>query len=202
MISDPGKELVSIARDAGVVLTTSAALAYASGYLVVRSRAHALGTDPGVAARGQAGHLVAALAAEAAPLGGGLRGDRGDGSGEVTGPVTGGQRLVGQGDAAVADIDARARDERFHLPGGAPAERAGPGDEAILVPAPAPAAAPAGGLDDLVHALMAEAKCGGHLAERSAREMKSADGAVKIRLRDLGGVLGLDETRLGRLRLT
>jgi hypothetical protein len=47
MISDPGKELVSVARDAGVVLTTSAALAYASGYLVVRSRAHALGTDPG-----------------------------------------------------------------------------------------------------------------------------------------------------------
>ena len=41
-----------------------------------------------------------------------------------------------------------------------------------------------------------------HLAGASLREMKSADGAVKIRLRDLGGVLGLDETRLGRLRLT
>ena len=166
------------------------------------TQAQALGTDPGVAARGQAGHLVAALAAEAAPLGLGLGGDRGDGAGERAGRVTGGQRPVGQGDAAVADVDAGARDELFHFPGGTPAERAGPGDEAILVPAPAPAAAPAGGLDDLVHALMAEAKCGGHLAERSAREMQSTDGAMKIRLRYVGGVLGLDETRLGRPRLT
>jgi hypothetical protein len=47
MISHPGRELVRTVRDAGVVLTTSAALAYASGYLVLRSRAHALGTDPG-----------------------------------------------------------------------------------------------------------------------------------------------------------
>lgn len=41
--------LLEAAKNVGVVLTSSAALAYAAGYLALRARAHALGTDPGFA---------------------------------------------------------------------------------------------------------------------------------------------------------
>jgi hypothetical protein len=39
--------LVAGAKDVGVMLTSASAVAYASGYLALRARAHALGTDPG-----------------------------------------------------------------------------------------------------------------------------------------------------------
>jgi hypothetical protein len=39
--------IVDWAKNAGVVLTATSAAAYACGYLVIRARAHALGTDPG-----------------------------------------------------------------------------------------------------------------------------------------------------------
>jgi hypothetical protein len=52
-----------------------------------------------------------------------------------------------------------------------------------------------------MHALMAEAERGGDLAERRTGQMQAADGPVEFRPRDLGGVLGLDEIRLGDLRL-
>src|SRR5689334_15872980 len=100
----------------------------------------ALGADPGVVGRGQAGHLVAALAAEAALLGYGLRGDQRDGGGGGSSRHSGGDRLAGQGDAAITDEDAGARDERLHLLGGAPAERAGPGAGRLGRLAPASAA--------------------------------------------------------------
>src|SRR5689334_16227417 len=106
----------------------------------------ALGADPGAVGSGQAGNLVPALAAEAALFGDGLLGDRHDG-GRGAGRLTGGDRLVGQGDAAIADIDAGARDKRLHLLGGAPTERARAGTGSLGALAPAPAAA--GGLHDL-----------------------------------------------------
>lgn len=43
----PGSELAEAAKNAGIVLTAASGAAYACGYLVVRARAHALGTDPG-----------------------------------------------------------------------------------------------------------------------------------------------------------
>ncbi|HVH84659.1 MAG TPA: hypothetical protein VM713_10115, partial [Steroidobacteraceae bacterium] len=43
----PTRDLLHIAQTVGVVLTSASALAYASGYFVLRARAHALGTDPG-----------------------------------------------------------------------------------------------------------------------------------------------------------
>jgi hypothetical protein len=39
--------LVENAKSVGIVLTSASAVSYASGYLALRSRAHALGTDPG-----------------------------------------------------------------------------------------------------------------------------------------------------------
>jgi hypothetical protein len=39
--------LVENAKNVGVVLTSASAVSYAGGYLALRSRAHALGTDPG-----------------------------------------------------------------------------------------------------------------------------------------------------------
>ena len=48
---------------------------------------------------------------------------------------------------------------------------------------------------------MAEAECGGDLAERRTGQVQAADRAVEFRPRDVGGVLGLDEVRLGDLRL-
>ena len=39
-------DVVAQAKNIGVVLATASALAYASGYLALRARAHALGTDP------------------------------------------------------------------------------------------------------------------------------------------------------------
>lgn len=39
-------DLVENAKNVGIVLTSASAASYASGYLVLRSRAHALGTDP------------------------------------------------------------------------------------------------------------------------------------------------------------
>jgi hypothetical protein len=39
--------LVENAKNVGIVLTSASAVSYASGYLALRSRAHALGTDPG-----------------------------------------------------------------------------------------------------------------------------------------------------------
>ena len=159
----------------------------------------ALGADPGAVGRGQTGHLVTALAAEAALLGHGLRGDRRDGGAGGPGRLAGGDRLAGHRDAAIADVDAGARDERLHLLGGAPAERAGPGAGPFGGLAPGPAAA--GALHDLVYALVAEAERGGDLAERRAGQVQAADGPVEFRPRALGGALGLDEIRLGDLRL-
>src|SRR6516162_10971268 len=66
----------------------------------------ALGADPGAGGRGQAGHLVAALAAEAALLGSVLHGDRFDDGRGRPGRLTGGDRLAGHGDAAITDVDA------------------------------------------------------------------------------------------------
>jgi hypothetical protein len=40
-------DVVESAKNVGVVLTSASAVAYASGYLALRSRAHALGADPG-----------------------------------------------------------------------------------------------------------------------------------------------------------
>src|SRR6187397_1427807 len=40
-------EAVETAKNVGVLLTAGSGVAYACGYLVVRGRAHALGTDPG-----------------------------------------------------------------------------------------------------------------------------------------------------------
>ena len=40
-------DLVENAKNVGVVLTSASAASYAAGYLALRSRAHALGTDPG-----------------------------------------------------------------------------------------------------------------------------------------------------------
>src|SRR5215470_17390350 len=40
-------DLVENAKNVGIVLTSASAASYASGYLALRSRAHALGTDPG-----------------------------------------------------------------------------------------------------------------------------------------------------------
>lgn len=40
-------ELAEAAKNAGVALTTASAMSYACGYLVIRARAYALGTDPG-----------------------------------------------------------------------------------------------------------------------------------------------------------
>ena len=40
-------DLVENAKNIGVVLTSASAASYAAGYLALRSRAHALGTDPG-----------------------------------------------------------------------------------------------------------------------------------------------------------
>lgn len=47
MTDTPSRDLQHTAQTVGVVLTSAAALAYASGYLALRARAHALGTDPG-----------------------------------------------------------------------------------------------------------------------------------------------------------
>lgn len=47
-------EIAESAKNAGVVLTTLSGAAYACGYLVVRARARALGTDPGFALVDQA----------------------------------------------------------------------------------------------------------------------------------------------------
>src|SRR5207237_7047877 len=90
-------------------------------------------------------------------------------------------------------------DERLHLLGGAPAERARPGAGGLG--AFAPAAAAACRLHDLVHALMAETERGGDLAQRRARQVQAADRPVEFRPRDVSGVLGLDELRLAYLRL-
>jgi hypothetical protein len=49
-----GSEIVESAKNAGVVLTVLSGAAYACGYLVVRARARALGTDPGFALIDQA----------------------------------------------------------------------------------------------------------------------------------------------------
>ena len=40
-------DLVENAKNVGIVLTSASAASYAAGYLALRSRAHALGTDPG-----------------------------------------------------------------------------------------------------------------------------------------------------------
>jgi hypothetical protein len=48
---------------------------------------------------------------------------------------------------------------------------------------------------------MAEAECGCDLAERRAGQVQAADRPVEFRPRDVGGVLGFDELRLGDLRL-
>jgi hypothetical protein len=48
---------------------------------------------------------------------------------------------------------------------------------------------------------MAEAERGGDLAERRTVKMQTPDGPVEFRPRDVGGVLGFDEIRLGDLRL-
>jgi hypothetical protein len=40
-------EIVDWVKNAGIVLTATSGAAYACGYLVIRARAHALGTDPG-----------------------------------------------------------------------------------------------------------------------------------------------------------
>ena len=56
------------------------------------AQCQALGADPGAVGRGQAGRLVAALAAEAALLGDGLRGDRRDGGGGGPRRLVGGDR--------------------------------------------------------------------------------------------------------------
>lgn len=45
--NSPNHDLLHTAQTIGVVLTSASALAYASGYFVLRARAHALGTDPG-----------------------------------------------------------------------------------------------------------------------------------------------------------
>jgi hypothetical protein len=44
---DKPAALVETAKNISVVLTSAAALSYAGGYLALRARAHALGTDPG-----------------------------------------------------------------------------------------------------------------------------------------------------------
>jgi hypothetical protein len=49
-----GSEIAASAKNAGVVLTVLSSAAYACGYLVVRARARALGTDPGFALIDQA----------------------------------------------------------------------------------------------------------------------------------------------------
>ena len=49
-----GSEIAETAKNAGVVLTALSGAAYACGYLVVRARARALGTDPGFALIDQA----------------------------------------------------------------------------------------------------------------------------------------------------
>jgi hypothetical protein len=40
-------DLVENSKNVGIVLTSASAVSYAGGYLALRSRAHALGTDPG-----------------------------------------------------------------------------------------------------------------------------------------------------------
>jgi hypothetical protein len=47
LTANPSSALVDGAKNIGAVLTTASALAYASGYLALRARAYALGTDPG-----------------------------------------------------------------------------------------------------------------------------------------------------------
>src|SRR5437762_10764590 len=49
-----GSEIAESAKNAGIVLTVLSSAAYACGYLVVRARARALGTDPGFALVDQA----------------------------------------------------------------------------------------------------------------------------------------------------
>ena len=49
-----GSEIAEAAKNTGVVLTALSGAAYACGYLVLRARAHALGTDPGFALIDQA----------------------------------------------------------------------------------------------------------------------------------------------------
>ena len=77
------------------------------------------------------------------------------------------------------------------------AERARPkltGADTVLAPAPAPS----GRVDDLVDALMAQAQRVSDLAERSARQLEAADGAVKIAARDLARMFGIDQARFIR----
>ncbi|TMJ42296.1 MAG: hypothetical protein E6G90_19215 [Alphaproteobacteria bacterium] len=42
-----GGDIAESAKNAGVILTAASGAAYACGYLVLRARARALGTDPG-----------------------------------------------------------------------------------------------------------------------------------------------------------
>ena len=45
-MAGPTSELVDNAKNVGILLTSASAVSYAGGYLALRSRAHALGTDP------------------------------------------------------------------------------------------------------------------------------------------------------------
>ena len=123
----------------------------------------ALGADGRVAGRlssrvagagGESGDLVAALAAEAASPLGHVAGDALQRAERGFGGLSGSDDCLGRLDALLADVDARPGHELAGLLLRPPAERAGQvwGEPAALSLSPPPA----GGLDDLVHPLVAE----------------------------------------------
>ena len=165
----------------------------------------ALGTDRG-AGRGPVhrhlrhdGHAVdlpAVLPAERALDAGCVPGHRYHLAERGDGGVTGAEQVPGQGNAAVADVYARAGDQLVHLLLLLPAERAGQEQIAgrgLPLPAADPAAGSAGLLDDLVHPLVAEAQAGGDLAQRRAVQVQAPDGVVKLGPGHLGVALGIDQ---------
>ena len=60
-----------------------------------------------------------------------------------------------------------------------------------------PAAGTAGGLDDLVHPLVAEAEAGGQFARRRAVQMQPPDGPVELGPGHLDVAFGIDQPFLG-----
>ena len=146
----------------------------------------------------QAGHLVTALTAEAALHPGFLLGPGGQ-LGDLRGDrLTVADHDHGQVDAAVADVDAGARDQLLDLLLILAAERAHQQPRVGPDPVAAqPAAGTAGRLDDLVHPLVAEAQAGGELAQGRAVQVQAAYRPVEVGPGHIGVTLGVDQPFLG-----
>jgi hypothetical protein len=143
----------------------------------------------------EACHLMPVPAAEAASWSDRILRNRLHGAECRLGGATGGDDLVGQIDAGLADADAWPRNELAGLALRSPAERAAQlGRRPAAVPPPAGAARR---LDNLVDALVAEPQSAGQFAQRSTAEMKAAYRPVELGAGDLSSVFRLDEPLLG-----